>query len=798
MRKLIGVIVLFGWCFIARAQEKMDVTIKVVNKSKEAIAGATILVLSVPDTLHKQQQIADSSGATVIPLEMNHPYLVRISSVDYQPLEKSISVKGSSREFVFTCTPSVKTLGNVVITASRPLMRQDDDKTIVDPENLAISSTNAYEIIEKTPGLFVDQDGNIYLSSTMPAKVYINGREQKMSAADMATLLKSLPPNAIASIEIMRTPSAKYDASGSGGIVNVVLRKGVKIGLTGSVNVGMNQGQYGNQFAGININYNNGKLTDYFNAQVSNRNSSEQIITNRLFATDSMLEQNANTVYPATGYYLGYGIGYDLTPKWELSYDVRFSYNSTATNSTNVSNIRKLSTNQLIASNNALVNNKGWNYNITEGISTKYKIDSAGSEWTIDLSHTYSPNVTNQNFSTEYVIPSFPTLVGDGYLNNKLNFFSAATNLVNKLPGKITIESGLKSTSVHFTNNNDYYHMSNGTRVKDSRTGAYNYNENINAAYLQGSKMFGSFLLKMGARLENTNMAGEQLVPKDTAFNLHRTDLFPYVYLSRSVMKIAQYDLRAYLVYRRTITRPAYEYLNPSPRYVDPYLYESGNPSLRPQFTTNYEANISVDERPLFAVGINDTKDIFTQVVYQADSNHRQSFRTYDNLGSNKEKYFRVLGAIPPGGRFFFVIGTQYNYNDYEGLYEGKPIDFKRGSWTFFTYQQLKITPNTQFSIHGYARFNGQLQFYELSPFGQLNMSLNQQFMKKKITVSLSAQDLFYTSANNFTINQGSLHASGVRKSDTQRFGLNLRYNFGIRKKEENRFPDMDVPDKKP
>jgi hypothetical protein len=85
-------------------------------------------------------------------------------------------------------------------------MRQEDDKTIVDPENLAASSTNAYEIMEKIPGLFVDQDGNIYLSSTTPAKVYINGREQRMSTLDIATLLKSLPPNAIASVEILRTP----------------------------------------------------------------------------------------------------------------------------------------------------------------------------------------------------------------------------------------------------------------------------------------------------------------------------------------------------------------------------------------------------------------------------------------------------------------------------------------------------------------------------------------------------------------------------------------------------------------
>ena len=154
------------------------------------------------------------------------------------------------------------------------------------------------KFLEKTPGLFVDQDGNVYLSSTTPAKIYINGREQKMSTADIATMLKSLPPNSIASIEILRTPSAKYDASGGGGIVNVVLKKGVRIGFTGSVNAGMNQGVYGNQFVGLNLNNSSGKLNTYINLQYSRRNTYDQIKTDRLFAADSILSQDAFTSLP--------------------------------------------------------------------------------------------------------------------------------------------------------------------------------------------------------------------------------------------------------------------------------------------------------------------------------------------------------------------------------------------------------------------------------------------------------------------------------------------------------------------
>jgi iron complex outermembrane recepter protein len=296
--------------------------------------------------------------------------------------------------------------------------------------------------------------------------------------------------------------------------------------------------------------------------------------------------------------------------------------------------------------------------------------------------------------------------------------------------------------------------------------------------------------------LENTNTSGHQYIPDDTSFSIHRTDLFPYVYLSNTLMKIAGFELRSYLVYRRTIRRPFYDQLNPFRRYVDEFLTETGNPALRPQFTQNYEFNISVDETPLLAVGINDTKDIFTNVVYQADTSRSQAYRTFDNLGKNKEWYLRGLGALPPGGKYFFVFGAQYNHNFYQGLYENKPLSFRKGTWTLFTYHTLKLDKKSVFSLNGFARFKGQQGFYELSSFGSLNASVNRRILKEKLTVTLSVNDMFATNKNDFTIKQGSVDAYGYRMGDTRRFGINLRYNFGIRKKEENKeMFDVDSPE---
>ncbi|MDQ6812522.1 MAG: TonB-dependent receptor, partial [Bacteroidota bacterium] len=600
------------------SQQKL-ISVHVVNSGKQAVPFATIKASPAKDSLKSIQKVTDSSGFAALQLTEGLQYVFKITSVGYVATVKNVLIT-SDNVLTITLT-STSAVGAVTVTTTRPIMRQEDDKTIVDPENLAASSTNAYEILEKTPGLFVDQDGNVYLSSTTAAKIYINGREQRMSTSDIATMLKSLPPNSILNIEILRTPSAKYDASGGGGIVNIVLKKGVRIGLTGSIHTGFNQGVYGNQFVGINLNNSAGKLNSYINLQYSRRNSYDQIKTDRLFAVDSILKQDAFTRYPGNSFYVGAGFGYELSKKWEISYDGRINLNNSNNNTVNGSDISKISTAQLITSNVANVQTTANSTSVSQSISTKYKIDTVGSEWTNDFSYTGNPNTSNQNFNTSFMVPVRSPSVGNGDVATRFNFFSAASNALFKLPKKFIVETGFKSTLIKFSNNADYFKVINGNKTIDNfRTAAFRYNENINSGYVQASKNILGIIIKAGLRAENTNMEGNQLVPKDTSFNIHRTDLFPYVYISRSIMTIMGYDLKAYLVYRRTISRPSYDLLNPFPRYVDQYLFETGNPALRPQFTKNYEANISVNERPIFALGVNDTKDIFTNVIYQADS----------------------------------------------------------------------------------------------------------------------------------------------------------------------------------
>ena len=238
-------------------------------------------------------------------------------------------------------------------------------------------------------------------------------------------------------------------------------------------------------------------------------------------------------------------------------------------------------------------------------------------------------------------------------------------------------------------------------------------------------------------------------------------------------------------IYRRSIKRPYYEILNPYPKYVDQYLFELGNPKLQPQFTTNYELNVMFDDFPVFAFGVNETKDIFSKVTYQDDVT-KIAYRTYDNLGKNKELYFRIVGGIPPGRKYFFYMGAQHNYNTYEGLYQNKLLQYSRGSWRFFMYHELKATTTLTFDVQGFMLTRGFVDFYELDKFGGLYISANKSVLKKKANIIFSVNDVLRTNQVSFNLNQGNVNASGSRVNDTRRFGITLRYNFGLSKPKDN------------
>ncbi|MBL7701606.1 MAG: TonB-dependent receptor [Ferruginibacter sp.] len=774
-------------CCITFAQKTTTLKVTVTFPKADTSNNVTLHLYLLPDTVLVSSKVT-TNGFAAFTVNTFSKFLLKVSSVNFENSEKLISVTDKPVSANFLLKTRNTTLGDVVVVAKKPLIKEEDDKTIVDAEVLANSSSNAYEVLEKTPGAIVDQDGNVYLSSTTPATIMINGREMKLSSADIASLLKSLPAGSVSKVEILRNPSAKYDAASSGGMVNIVLKKGVKLGTNGSANIAYFQGVYATKTAGFNLNKGTGKINAYLNYQFTNRNNFEELKTDRLFRKDSaFIAQQSYTTYPTTNNYLNAGIDVQFKPKFNASYDLRTSYADGKSIAESGIDISKDPYPAVLARNISNINSTNKTTYLGNNISTKYKIDSLGSEWTSQFDYSYYGNRNTQSYLNNYYIQPKKPVSGNGINKNDKNIFLLQSDLVLKFKKSLTLEAGFKATISSSKNSADYVKDtgSNIQFVDDFQTNTFRYNETIVAAYLQFSKTLAGFTIKPGLRLETTDINGRQLVPKDTSLSIKRTDVFPYLFIKHKLFKLFGFPLIGNAIFRKSIKRPYYEILNPYPKFIDQTLYDVGNPNLKPQFTTNYELNVTFDNIPVIALGINHTKDIFSNVNYPGPDNI--TYRTYDNLGKNREFYAKVIGGLPPGGKYFFYVGALYNYNHYTGSYEGLPFNYKRGSWTFFMFQEFKVSKTFTVNAQGFMRTKGLQNLYELNTFGGLFVSANKSILKKKANIILSVNDLLQTNRVSFSLKQGTTEASGKRINDTRRIGLTFRYNFGIKPKEENK-----------
>ncbi len=686
------------------------------------------------------------------------------------------------------------TLKVVTVVAQRPLIKQEDDKTIIDAEQLAGSSSNAYEVLEKAPGIVLDQDGNIYLTSSSPATIYINGRQMRMSTEDLTALLKSLPSGSISKIEILRTPSAKFDASNSGGIVNVVLKKGIHLGTVGSINFRYDQGVYGTASAGFSLNHSAGKINTFVSYQFTHRNYYEEINSHRILGTDTTLNQHTYTTYSPITQYIGGGVEMELNKKLDLAYDLRLTITSNNSHAGSSNGLSNMNDQTEFSRTSSVISNEGNTLFVSNSLTAKYSIDSAGSNWTTEFDYTYTNTRNTQIYITDYLLPPAPFVSGDGITHNPAGAADILSDLNIHLPHAFILETGIKLSYADNKNDANYNKQSgnNPPEPDPYQTNRFDYRQNIEAAYLQLTKTYHHFTFKSGLRLEHTDMEGQQLIPSDSTFSINRNDLFPYLFIKKPLFKIFGYPLTGNIVLRRSITRPTYEGLNPSPKFVDPFTFNIGNPHLRPQFTSNYEVNVTYNDFPVFAIGVNNTKDVISSVVYQNDVT-KISYRTYDNLGSYKEIYGRLFGGLPAGHKYFMYAGVQYNYIQYHGQYQNGPLDYSRGSWTFFTGHDLKVAPTVKLNLNAWLYVNGFRNFYALKTMGQINMSVTKTLLSNKINIVLFGNDILKTNKAVFLLKQNNILSNGERIQDSRRFGISIRYNFGLAHHEEKK-PVFEPP----
>lgn len=774
----------------AFCQDKIPVSIRLINAADTTeVVDAVVAIKDAQGTQVFAENIYGRDTFWALP---DTRYSLATSALSFKPAQTDFTVKSVPLLVEVRLQSTSNELKSVVIVARRPLIRLEDDKEIVDAEPLAAASSSAYEVLEKTPGV-VAIEGNIYINSSTPAVIQINGRDIKLRGEDLSALLKSLPANAIVRVEVLRTPSAKYDASSSGGILNIVLRKGVRLGRSGTANVSSFQGVYNNTSAGVSINQTENENTSYLGYQFSARNNFQELNTQRAATSQTTVDQSAYTRFGSQNHNLRGGVDYSLSPSLNLAYDGMLSYTQNHNDAEN--------TNRILNSGNELgrfrspsnsENNTVYFSNVFSG---KWKPDTLGSSWDNIAEYKLYTNNGTQHYRNELDQLSGNYTLGNGDRSYANHLITLQSDYTAALPKGWKAEAGARFDLTLANTRADYETDTNGQGFRPNafQSAHFGFQQRTTAGYVQLSKAFWGITVKPGLRLEHTFMDGKQTYPQTSDFTISRTDLFPYLYLRRPLWKMFKTKLVANLTFRRSIERPGFDMLNPAPRYIDPFLYETGNPALRPQLTDKYELNVSFMDFPVFALGYRNNKDLFTNVAYQ-NAATGIAYNTYDNLGNQKEYFLRLVAGIPPMGRYFFVASAEYTYRMYDGLYQGAPFQFERGSWVAFTYHQFKVNKTFNLSAYGFWLFKGFERFYELQDFGAVNASATRTFMGGKFSVVASVNDIFRTNRQTFLLSQPGIYATGNRAEDSRRFGLTLRYNFGIKaaeKKDETPFDKL-------
>lgn len=769
-------------------QFSQKLTIKIVDDQKNSIIGAIVLLENQVDSI----KFMGNTGINGDYSWQNLPdgnYNYKINYLGFDEKVGEISIPAPNRWIEIMLSQNSTVLSEVNIVAKKSLFRQDGEKTILDPEALSLSVSNTYELLSMTPGVFMDDDGNIFLGNTLPAAIFINGREQRLSTSDIANILRSLPPGNIQRIEILKSPSVKYDAASSGGILNVVLKKGVKIGRFGSANAAFNQGQKGNRSIGFNMFDTNAKSGYYINTNIGLDGSLESIETKRILGEAPLLTQIGKTTRDNLLGYIGWGYNKQLNDQWTWNYDGRYNINRINGYSSFLNN--QIYDNQtIIFSNSNFIDISNNSTNHSHDLSFDYISIDKKKELNLKLGASNIKNSAEQVISTalRYPIQSTPDTT---YRENSgsRDFALLQADYLQKFDNEWKLETGVKILGQKFQDNTLFYRYLNSKQQIDSvRQNSYSYNEIISALYVQISKTFrNNITITSGVRLEHSLMQGTQFTPRKDEFNINRLDPFPYLFITRRLFKMVGYDLAGTFQGRRTLSRPSYQNLSPGIVILDVFNYQRGNPLLKPQFTNNYEFNIGFDNIQIFSIGKNITDGIISNVLYEDETFPNIAFNTYDNIGRSNETYFKIMGGVPPTFKYFVVAGIQYNHLAYQGLYNGAPITFNRGSWQYFTFHKWSITKTTNLMMYGFWIKNGQRNFLELGDFGQLNFTLSQQMLNKKLQVSIYYRDVLRSMEVPFNLEQGNVSFSGTTYRDNQRYGINIRYNFGITTKKEQK-----------
>jgi hypothetical protein len=762
----------------------------VLDDTKKPLEGATVILLIAKDSSVVSTQLAKPDGGFAFQNLKDNTYLIKTTYIGYKNYLSGNVVISQQKPVsipAFVLSPTGKMLNGVAVTAQKSYIQQKIDRTVVNVGAL-ISNTgaNALEVLEKTPGVQVDADGNITYKGKSGVLVMIDDKPTYLSAANLATYLRSLPSSSLDQIELMDNPPAKYDAAGNAGVINIKTKKNTIKGFNAVVSADYAQGFYGRNNESINLNYRVDKVNLFANLAYNEQRNYRRLEIDRDYfdangnPTSSLKDisyfrpTNNNTNIKA-------GMDYFISPKttWGIVFtgDISRDHDSSPVYSLLYGQNGQLdSTISTLNTSKNKFNSNGINLNYT------HKFDSAGRQLTFDLDYIRDESGSNQLFVNNTYLPN-GTLTNSTALNDNLpatiNIYSAKADYSHPLKGKAKLEAGIKSSYVNTDNAANYFNLINGVSTIDyNQTNRFLYKENLNAAYINFNKNFGRFSLQTGLRVENTNGNGHQLgnaEKADSSFINHYTDLFPTAYFSYNLDTAGHNVLVA--SYGRRIGRPNYGSLNPFKFFVDEFTYFSGNPFLKPQFTDNYKLAYSFKSLFTVAVAYNYTTDVQGETIHNSGN---VFISTTGNIGQQKTLDFSINSNFQPAKWWSVNLYAEVYNNTYQGAFYTGYLNQSKNTFSANGNNQFTLSKTWSAELSGFFNTGGTYGQFVSIPTGMLNVAIQKKILNNKGSIKLNVRDVLHSFSPSGTItNIVDATATYHNFVDTRVATLAFTYSFG-------------------
>lgn len=673
-------------------------------------------------------------------------------------------------------------LGEVVIKASTPIFQQKADKMIFNVENSALSDgSTVLEVLGRAPGVVVSQEGELSLRGKKGVSVMINGKISSLSTKELANLLKSTNSSLVKNIEIIANPSAKYDAAGNAGIINIVLKKYTIEGLKGSSYVNAGRGRKNRINSGLNLGYTHKKLSisgDYsytFRGEEERKNYVQEFY-NTLTPTliDRRSEQQSITNEPLTSNNFKFGVDYALTSKTTIGFlfDAKIGRYEDFSKGSNIiySPINVLSLH--INSDNK--NSEHW-YDYTYNLTATHLFNEKGSKVDVDLEYESSKFRSEQMQLSDVISNTSSAIYRNrrGYIPSQLKVFNGKADFTLPFTDNQTLEAGWKST-VKSNNNPSVYEFedANTWLTDPTSTNHYKYNEQIHAAYANYKFTVDKWNFQVGLRSEFTQTEIDQKTTKEYSKNDY-TKFFP----SASIKYETDSAHGFYASYSKRINRPSHFDLNPFRFYDDPFNYWQGNPKLKPEITHASEVGYTWSKYFIANVYFSVTNDVMTNVYnYQQDSGIL--INTQENLNKSYHYGATVTGTVSPFE--WWAMSNMFNLfnNKYEGNYQGTEINSSQVAFTFNSQNNFTIIKGLKADVNAQYFSKSNLGLYKRDGYFDLTIGVSKTLLEDKATLKLAVADVLNTVNYNVT---GDNFNSTIRKKydlDSRIITLSFNYKF--------------------